>query len=82
MPGTLSGVDLQVGRRVGGRGDERHGRQDGMAFQHGREFGLRRRRHREAEGGRRRDREEHMGSHWMISPVRWFGSYCIDATVC
>ena len=60
--------DLQVGRRIGGRGNEGHGRQDRVTFQHRRELGLRRRRHREAKGGRRRDREEHMGSHWMISP--------------
>ena len=70
MPGTLAGAsislarrpgeaagDLQVGRRIGGRGNERHGRQDRVTFQHRREFGLRRRRHREAKGCRRRDRK-------------------------
>ena len=76
MPGTLSGVstrwarrsgkaagDLQLRRRVGRRGNEGHGRQDGVAFQHGRELGLRGCRHREADGGRRRDGKEQLGAH-------------------
>src|SRR5215468_10494872 len=53
MPGTLSGVstrwpggaagDLQLGRRVGRGGNDRHGRQDGMALEHGWVLGLRHR---------------------------------------
>jgi len=55
--------DLQLGRRVGGRGNERPGRQDGVAFQHRWVLGLRGRRHREADGGRRRDGKKYLGTH-------------------